>query len=221
MTFPLYSDCSQAGRRLGIALKEVSLRPASSAPHQVHLLRTPALLLASFALLAPVCRAQATPPIVSTSGGQLGAGATTSPPVPLDAKVGLNGVVEGVKPGSEDDVSAIGTRNIGGRGLGNWYSTDTEIAEGKQYSLQIEKSTKFITDPVVTEYVNRIAQNLVKNSDARIPFTVRVIDSEQINAFALPGGFFFVNSGTCLRTLGSYFRSSSLLEFSFGLLVVV
>ncbi len=120
-------------------------------------------------------------------------------PVPLEAKVGSNGVVQGVKQGSEEDVSAIGTRNIGGRGLGNWYSTNTEIGEGKQYSVELEKSTKFINDPVVTEYVNRVAQNLVKNSDARIPFTVKVVDSDEINAFALPGGFFYVNSGLILN----------------------
>ena len=120
-------------------------------------------------------------------------------PVPLDAKVGPNGVVQGVKPGSDDDVSAVGERNIGGRGLGNWYSTNTEIGMGKQYSVELEKSTKFITDPVVTEYVNRIAQNIVKNSDARVPFTVKVIDSDEVNAMALPGGFFFVNSGLILN----------------------
>ena len=120
-------------------------------------------------------------------------------PVPLEAKVGPNGVVQGVKPGSDEDVSAVGTRNIGGRGLGNWYSTNTEIGMGKQYATELEKSTKFINDPVVTEYVNRIAQNLVKNSDAKIPFTVKVIDSDEVNAFALPGGFFFVNSGLILN----------------------
>ncbi len=120
-------------------------------------------------------------------------------PVPLQAKVGTNGVVQGVKPGSENDVSAVGTRNIGGRGLGNWYSVNTEIGEGKQYSVELEKSTKFINDPVVTEYVNRIAQNLVKNSDAKVPFTVKVVDSDEVNAFALPGGFFFVNSGLILN----------------------
>ena len=119
--------------------------------------------------------------------------------VPLDAKVGPNGVVKGVKPGSDDDVSAVGDRNIGGRGLGNWYSTNTEIGMGKQYSVELEKSTKFVTDPVVTEYVNRIAQNIVKNSDARVPFTVKVIDSDVVNAMALPGGFFFVNSGLILN----------------------
>ena len=120
-------------------------------------------------------------------------------PVPLEAQVGPNGVVKGVKPGSDNDVSAVGERNIGGRGLGNWYSTNTEIGMGKQYSVELEKSTKFITDPVVTEYVNRIAQNIVKNSDARVPFTVKVVDSDEVNAFALPGGFFFVNSGLILN----------------------
>lgn len=103
-----------------------------------------------------------------------------------------------VKPGSIDDVSAIGTRTIGGRGPGNWYSTQSEIAMGRQYAEQINRSTKFVTDPVVTEYVNRIAQNLVRNSDAKVPFTVKVIDADDINAFALPGGFFYVNSGLIL-----------------------
>ena len=104
-----------------------------------------------------------------------------------------------VKPGSIDDVSAVGNRDIGGRGVGNWYSTDTEIKMGKMYSMEIEKSTKFITDPVVTEYVNRIGQNIVKNSDCKVPFTIKVIDSDEINAMALPGGFFYVNSGLILN----------------------
>jgi hypothetical protein len=100
-----------------------------------------------------------------------------------------------IKKGSEEDVSAIGTRNIGGRGIGNWYSTSWEIGVGKQYSMEIEKSAHLVTDPVIVEYVNRIGQNLVKNSDAKVPFTIKVIDSDEINAMALPGGFFYVNSG--------------------------
>ena len=111
---------------------------------------------------------------------------------------GPNGVMPGVKPGSVDDVNAVGTRDIGGRGLGNWYSTDTEIREGKGVSMEIEKSVKFINDPMVTEYVNRIGQNIVKNSDSKVPFTIKVIDSDEINAMALPGGFFYVNSGLIL-----------------------
>ena len=104
-----------------------------------------------------------------------------------------------IKPGSIEDVNAVGNRDIGGRGLGNWYSTDSEIKMGKQYADEIEKSTRFITDPVVDEYVNRIGQNIVKNSDCKVPFTIKVIDSDEINAFALPGGFFFVNSGLILN----------------------
>ena len=103
-----------------------------------------------------------------------------------------------IKKGSEDDVDAIGTRNIGGRGLGNWYSVNGEIGMGKQYSMEIEKSAHLVTDPVVTEYVNRIGQNIVKNSDCKVPFTIKVIDSDEINAMALPGGFFYVNSGLIL-----------------------
>jgi predicted Zn-dependent protease len=104
-----------------------------------------------------------------------------------------------VKSGSIDDVNAVGNRDIGGRGMGNWYSTDTEIKMGKMYSMEIEKSTKFINDPIVTEYVNRIGQNIVKNSDCKVPFTIKVIDSDEINAMALPGGFFYVNSGLILN----------------------
>ena len=103
-----------------------------------------------------------------------------------------------VKQGSVEDVNAVGTRNIGGRGVGNWYSTEGEIKMGKQYADQIEKSTKLINDPVVTEYVNRIGQNIVKNSDCKVPFTIKVIDTDEINAMALPGGFFYVNSGLIL-----------------------
>jgi hypothetical protein len=100
-----------------------------------------------------------------------------------------------IKAGSEDDVNAVGTRNIGGRGMGNWYSTDWEIRNGKQYSMEIEKSAHLVTDPVIVEYVNRVGQNIVKNSDCKVPFTIKVIDSDEINAMALPGGFFYVNSG--------------------------
>ncbi|MEO6982387.1 MAG: M48 family metallopeptidase, partial [Edaphobacter sp.] len=100
-----------------------------------------------------------------------------------------------IKKGSEDDVNAVGNRDIGGRGMGNWYSTDWEIRNGKQYSMEIEKSAHMVTDPVINEYVNRIGQNIVKNSDCKVPFTIKVIDSDEINAMALPGGFFYVNSG--------------------------
>jgi predicted Zn-dependent protease len=102
-----------------------------------------------------------------------------------------------VKAGSKADVNAIGNRNVG-HGL-NFYSLEHEIALGKQLSAEIERQAKFINDPVVNEYVNRVGQNLVRNSDAQVPFTIKVIDSDVVNAFALPGGFFYVNSGLILH----------------------
>jgi predicted Zn-dependent protease len=100
--------------------------------------------------------------------------------------------------GGEKDVDAIGNRKIGGRGMGNWYSLESEIKMGREYAQQVEASSKLVTDPVVNEYINRIGQNLVRNSDAQVPFTIKVIDSDEVNAFALPGGFFYVNSGLIL-----------------------
>jgi len=122
-----------------------------------------------------------------------------NPKVDPDKVVAVGGDLQKVKPGSVEDVSAVGNRDIGARGLGNWYSTDTEIKMGKSYADEIEKSSKFITDSTITEYVNRVGQNIVKNSDCKVPFTIKVLDSDEINAFALPGGFFYVNSGLILN----------------------
>ena len=99
--------------------------------------------------------------------------------------------------GSKSDVDAIGNRSVG-KGI-NFYSLEHEIALGKQLAQEVERSSKFVDDPVVNEYVNRVGQNLVRNSDAQVPFTIKVIDSDAINAFALPGGFFYVNSGLVLH----------------------
>lgn len=101
------------------------------------------------------------------------------------------------KKDPKKDPDQIGNRDVGG-GL-NFYSLEREIALGKYYAQEIERSVKLVDDPVVNEYINRVGQNLVRNSDARVPFTIKVIDSDEINAFALPGGFFYVNSGLILR----------------------
>jgi len=139
------------------------------------------------------------PPADSSSSSGSGSSSTGSdsvpsgpPPIqePDESKVKHNG--------GESDVDAIGNRKMGARGLGDWYSLETEIRVGKQYSMMVENSVKMVQDPVVNEYVNRIGQNLVRNSDAQVPFTIKVIDSDEINAFALPGGFFYVNSGLIL-----------------------
>ena len=97
----------------------------------------------------------------------------------------------------EKDPDQIGNRDVG-KGV-NFYSLEKEIALGKQLASEVERQAKIINDPVIAEYVNRVGQNLVRNSDAKVPFTIKVIDSEEVNAFALPGGFFFVNSGLILK----------------------
>jgi predicted Zn-dependent protease len=110
-----------------------------------------------------------------------------------------NKKLKDIKPGSKQDVESIGNRSIGkGKSLGDWYSLDSEIRMGKEYAQQIEASVKLNQDPVINEYVNRIGQNLVRNSDARVPFTIKVVEDDSINAFALPGGFFYVNTGLIL-----------------------
>lgn len=101
-------------------------------------------------------------------------------------------------PRPKDDIDAIGTRNIAGTRFGDWYSAEKESELGKKYSDEVESNSELIRDPTVTEYVNRIGQNLVRNSDAKVPFTIKVMASEEINAFALPGGFLYVNSGLVL-----------------------
>jgi predicted Zn-dependent protease len=102
-----------------------------------------------------------------------------------------------VKKGSQQDVKAIGNRNVG-KGL-DFYSLQHEVALGKRLAQQVEQSARFVNDPAIVNYVNKIGQNLVRNSDARVPFTFKVIDSDGVNAFSLPGGFVFVNSGLILR----------------------
>jgi len=103
------------------------------------------------------------------------------------------------KNGSIKDVSAVGNRNVGcSKGMGNWYSLDKQVMWGKQFSEQVEQTSKVVRDPVVNEYINRLAQNIVRNSDAKVPFTVKVLDDDTVNAFALPGGYFYVFSGLIL-----------------------
>jgi len=160
-------------------------------------LPTVAILALSGLIGLPVANAQLAP--VPDNQGQVSAQSSATP---RDANVPTTPDDKTMKAdkekhdGSKQDVEAIGNRKVGGgTGLGNWYSLEKEIRMGKEYAQQIEASVKLVQDPVVTEYVNRIGQNLVRNSDARVPFTIKVIDSDEINAFALPGGFFYVNSG--------------------------
>ena len=94
------------------------------------------------------------------------------------------------------DVSRIGEREIG-EGV-NFFSIEKEVALGRELSMEMEQSARLLTDPRVNEYVNRTGQILVRHSDCKVPFTIKVIDDDEVNAFALPGGFFYINTGAIL-----------------------
>jgi beta-barrel assembly-enhancing protease len=163
-----------------------------------------AVLLLWFASLAAFAQDQtSTPPASGQGSGQTGSASTPNSTSDQNAPANPTTIPQkddsDIKhDGGKNDVDAIGNRKMGNRGMGNWYSLEGEIRMGKQYAQQVESSVKLVQDPVVTEYVNRIGQNLVRNSDAQVPFTIKVIDSDEVNAFALPGGFFYVNSGLIL-----------------------
>jgi predicted Zn-dependent protease len=149
---------------------------------------------------------QATPPVPPPTTQAPAQDPSTQPAaqVKLQDKKGQPGQDAPITPpdtvnpkNSKDDVEAIGNRNVG-KGV-NFYSIEREIGLGKSLAQEVERSSKLVDDPVVTEYVNRVGHNLVRNSDAKVPFTIKVIDSDEVNAFALPGGFFYVNSGLILR----------------------
>ncbi len=95
------------------------------------------------------------------------------------------------------DLDNIGNRNINSHQV-NFISLEKEIALGRQLAQEVERTSKLLEDPEIGEYVNRLGQNLVRNSDAKVPFVIKVIDSDEINAMALPGGFFYVNTGLIL-----------------------
>ncbi|MCX6633822.1 MAG: M48 family metallopeptidase, partial [Acidobacteria bacterium] len=117
--------------------------------------------------------------------------------IPLLSVALATGLALAKEKNKKKDPEEIGNRDVG-RGV-NFYSLEKEINIGKQYAQEIERSAKIVEDPVIAEYVNRIGQNIVRNSDAKVPFTIKVLDAEEVNAFALPGGFFFVNTGLLLR----------------------
>jgi beta-barrel assembly-enhancing protease len=120
---------------------------------------------------------------------------TDAPPDPPKAQTAAKKPADKPKKpkGKKEDVDAIGDRDVG-KGL-NWYSLEREIGMGKQLANDIERQAKIVDDPVISEYVNRVGQNLVRNSDCKVPVTIKVIDTDEPNAMALPGGFFFVNTG--------------------------
>ena len=157
-----------------------------------------AMYVTSVSILVPVASAQtnkkAAPADNKTAKADAKPAAPEAAPSPEPASA---------KPLSvKEDPAQIGKRKInnGTDKLFGWLggSQDKEIAIGRQLAAQVEQQAKMVDDPMVTEYINRIGQNVVLHSDAKVPFTIKVIDTDEVNAFALPGGFFFVNKGLIL-----------------------
>ena len=157
-----------------------------------------AMYVTSVSILVPVASAQtnkkAAPADNKTAKADAKPAAPKAAPSPEPASA---------KPLSvKEDPAQIGKRKInnGTDKLFGWLggSQDKEIAIGRQLAAQVEQQAKMVDDPMVTEYINRIGQNVVLHSDAKVPFTIKVIDTDEVNAFALPGGFFFVNKGLIL-----------------------
>ena len=98
---------------------------------------------------------------------------------------------------TKENPELIGKRDIN-KGQLNFYSLDKEVALGRRISAEVDREAKFVDDPIIVEYINRVGQNLVLHSDSKVPFTIKVMDADEINAFALPGGFFYVNKGLIL-----------------------
>jgi predicted Zn-dependent protease len=160
-----------------------------------------ALLCAPAGVFAQASAAGAppTPPQSSSTPSSSTPDTQSTPPASStpDSSSNSSSDTSSKKKGSEKDPDDIGDRNVSGKV--NFYSLEKEIALGKQLAQQVERGSKVVNDPIVSEYVNRIGQNLVRNSDAKVPFTIKVIEDPTVNAFALPGGFFFVQTGLILK----------------------
>jgi len=125
----------------------------------------------------------------------------------LSAKVSVSVLVTlflslpGYADRKHGDVENIGNRSVSGKIFGvlpNWVSLEKEVALGNQIAGEFEQTARLIDDPVISEYVDRLGQNIVKHSDAKVPFHIKVVDTDEVNAFAFPGGFFYVNKGLIL-----------------------
>src|SRR6266478_1074488 len=156
------------------------------------------LLLSSFSLFAAPRQQDQQPKQPSTQAAKVASTAVPTPS-PSPSPSPSSGPSPAHALAVNEDPAMIGKRNVNTGVISKMsMSLEKEVAMGRQLAAEVDRQSKFVDDPVITEYVNRVAQNLVLHSDAKIPFNVKVIDSDEVNAFALPGGFFYVNKGLIL-----------------------
>src|SRR5882672_10300539 len=158
------------------------------------------LLLSSFSLFAALRQQDQQPKQPSTQAARVASSAVPAPsPSPSPTPSPSSSPSPAHALAVNEDPAMIGKRNVNTGVISKMSkSLEKEVAMGRQLAAEVDRQSKFVDDPVITEYVNRVAQNLVLHSDAKIPFNVKVIDSDEVNAFALPGGFFYVNKGLIL-----------------------
>jgi predicted Zn-dependent protease len=169
---------------------------------KLHFRSVTAFVLAMTLWLTAVSASAASLPQAQKKDGQQPATQTASTQNPSSTAAPLRPAATknaGKALSTDEDPAMIGKRKIGG-GFFAWLggSQSKEVAIGRQLSAEVEKQSKMIDDPMVTEYINRVGQNIVLHSDAKVAFTIKVIDADEVNAFALPGGFFYVNKGLIL-----------------------
>lgn len=146
--------------------------------------------VASFAQTTDTAKAQKSDEPTQNKTADKKDNSHTTPPMPASSGKPLS---------VNEDPAMIGKRNINKGVIAKMSgSTEKEVRLGRELAAEVDRQAKFIDDPVITEYVNRVGQNIVLHSDAKVPFTIKVIDSDEVNAFALPGGFFYVNKGLIL-----------------------
>lgn len=151
------------------------------------------MLVSTFLFLPPAAIAQTDTKTSETAKDASSKDKSVAKPTPTPSNAPLS---------DKENPAMIGKRNIN-KGTDKFFgwlggSREKEMQIGRQIAMEVEQQAKLVTDPVITEYVNRVGQNIVLHSDAKVPFTIKVIDSDEVNAFALPGGFFFVNRGLIL-----------------------
>ena len=156
------------------------------------------LLAGSFGVLAQSTQTTAeTPAKAKTETNQDSKDSKKDQKDQKDQKTTAKSTTKGLSP--SEDPNMIGKRNINKGIIASMSgSTEKEVRLGRELAAQVDREAKFIDDPTITEYINRVGQNIVLHSDAKVPFTIKVIDSDEVNAFALPGGFFYVNKGLML-----------------------
>ncbi|HVI72962.1 MAG TPA: M48 family metalloprotease, partial [Pyrinomonadaceae bacterium] len=161
---------------------------------------TASLLVSSVAALAQTPAAKPDEQVPKASQTQSQAKPDAKVDQKADQKKTEPAVVKSNKAlGTNEDPAMIGKRNINTGIIAKMSgSTEKEVRLGRELALEVDRQAKFVDDPTITEYVNRVGQNIVLHSDAKVPFTIKVIDSDEVNAFALPGGFFYVNKGLIL-----------------------